>query len=52
MGSSGFLVRKDFFLHVLGTISQPVAIPFSAHNGRSDRYKPDFLALYRQAYGG
>ena len=46
-GESDFVIRKDFFLHVLDIISQPVTIPFTAHNGRDYRYTPDFLVVYR-----
>ena len=42
-----FLIRKDFFLHVLDVIAQPVEIPFTAENGRHYRYTPDFLVVYR-----
>ena len=42
-----FVVRKDFFLHVLDITPQPVEIPFTASNGRRYRYTPDFLVLYR-----
>ena len=42
-----FVIRKDFFLHVLDIIPQPVEIPFTGHNGRSYRYTPDYLVVYR-----
>lgn len=42
-----FAIRKDFFLHVLDIIHQPVAIPFTLETGRSYRYTPDFLVVYR-----
>ena len=41
-----FAIRKDFFLHVLDVIPQPVEIPFTVDSGRSYRYTPDFLVLY------
>lgn len=41
-----FVIRKDFFLHVLDVIPQPVEIPFTVDSGRSYRYTPDFLVLY------
>ena len=42
-----FVIRKDFFLHVLDVIPQPVEIPFTVESGRSYRYTPDFLVVYR-----
>ena len=42
-----FLIRKDFFVHVLDVIAQPVQIPFTASNGRTYRYPPDYLVVYR-----
>ncbi len=42
-----FLVRKDFFLHVLDVIPQPVQIPFKTANGRNYTYTPDFLVYFR-----
>lgn len=42
-----FVIRKDFFLHVLDVVPQPVEIPFTLGNGRSYRYTPDFLVRYR-----
>lgn len=42
-----FAIRKDFFLHVLDIIPQPVEIPFTLKSGRSCRYTPDFLVVYR-----
>ena len=33
-----FVIRKDFFLHVVDVIPQPVEIPFIAENGRNERY--------------
>lgn len=42
-----FVLRKDFFLHVLDIVPQPVEIPFTAGNGRRYGYTPDFLVRYR-----
>lgn len=42
-----FLVRVEFFRHVLDVIPQPVEIPFTAPNGRVCTYTPDFLVYYR-----
>lgn len=41
-----FLIRKEFSLHVLDIIPQPVQIPFVL-NGRTYTYTPDFLVYYR-----
>ena len=41
-----FLIRKEFSLHVLDIIPQPVQIPF-VKNGRTYPYTPDFLVYYR-----
>ena len=46
-----FIIRKDFFVHVLDVIAQPVEIPFTAANGQRYRYTPDFLVLYRAGNG-
>lgn len=46
-----FIVRKDFFVHVLDVLAQPVAVPFTAPNGREYRYTPDFLVVYRAGNG-
>lgn len=42
-----FLMRIEFFRHVLDVIPQPVEIPFTAPNGRTYTYTPDFLVYYR-----
>jgi len=42
-----FLVRKEFSPVVLKVIPQPVRIPFTALNGGSYTYTPDFLVYYR-----
>lgn len=42
-----FLVRQEHFLYVLDVIPQPVQIPFTAANGQSYTYTPDFLVYYR-----
>ncbi len=41
-----FLIRCEFFLHVLDIVPQPVRIPFEA-GGRVHHYTPDFLVYYR-----
>lgn len=41
-----FLIRKEFCIHVLDIIPQPVQIPFSK-NGRTYPYTPDFLVYYK-----
>lgn len=42
-----FLIRTEFYVDVLDVISQPVEIPFTAENGRSYTYTPDFLVYYK-----
>ncbi len=42
-----FLIRAEFFLDVLDIIPQPVRIPFTAANGRTYTYTPDFLVYSR-----
>ena len=41
-----FIVRQDFRLDVRNIVSQPVQIPFTASNGRSYTYTPDFLIIF------
>jgi hypothetical protein len=41
-----FLIRKEFCIHVLDIIPQPVQITF-VKNGRTYTYTPDFLVYYR-----
>lgn len=42
-----FLIRTEFYRHVLDVIPQPAEIPFVAANGRAYTYTPDFLVYYR-----
>lgn len=44
-----FLLRKEFSLAVSEVIPQPVQIPFTAPNGQTFTYTPDFLVHYRLA---
>ena len=42
-----FFVRKEFSVLVSEVIPQPVQIPFTASNGQTFTYTPDFLVHYR-----
>lgn len=49
-----FLIRAEFCLAVLDVVAQPVEIPFTAANGQTYTYTPDFLVYYHvgnQLYG-
>lgn len=41
-----FLIRAEYSLQVEDVVPQPVQIPFTAGNGRSLLYTPDFLVRY------
>lgn len=42
-----FLIRSEFSLSVLDVIPQPIQIQFTAKNGQTYVYTPDFLVYYR-----
>ena len=47
-----FLIRTEFFKHVLNVIPQPVQIPFQGRAGQRYTYTPDFLVQFRSSSNG
>jgi hypothetical protein len=48
-----FIVRMEFFSHVLDMVAQPVQLEFrNESKGRTYRYTPDFLVTYRTRHLG
>lgn len=42
-----FIMRTEYFNHVLDIVPQPAEISFTNPNGRKFTYTPDFLVIYR-----